>query len=211
MFFCYSPVSVIDRLEKSRPLSAVGGAIGCVFNVAALVDSAVSTQQCSAHLKSRIGCICMGLGLFGQLDEFFSSGKVNGVIEAEVEVTEPKYSKEFLQKNIKKLSSFTTVSTNGANGNHNMELSLKQCNNSIINPGETWSFNKCTGNSNLTSNGYKSAGVIINGKMENGIGGGICQCCVNNVRNDVEHSVLSLLIHAAGGKGEEHCDYKQDG
>ncbi len=110
-----------------------------------------------------------------QLSQFFEDGKFSGEIETEVELEEPVYSKEFLQKNLKKISGFTTVSTNNANGNSNMKLSLSQCNNSIIDPGKTWSFNDCTGNSNLTSNGYKSAGVIVNGKKEEGVGGGICQ------------------------------------
>ncbi len=110
-----------------------------------------------------------------QLVKFFESGETSGVIDAEIEKTEPKYTKEYLQNNLKKLSTYSTTSTNNANGNANMALSLSQCNNSIINPGETWSFNDCTGNSNLTSNGYKPAGVIVNGKHETGIGGGICQ------------------------------------
>ena len=110
-----------------------------------------------------------------QLKDFVADGTVSGELDAEAEITEPKYSKEFLQENIKKLSSFTTVSTNNSNGNANMKLSLSQCNNSIINPDEVWSFNDCTGNSNLTSNGYKAAGVIVNGKHTTGVGGGICQ------------------------------------
>ena len=56
-----------------------------------------------------------------------------------------------------------------------MRVSLKACNGSVIEPGATWSFNKCTGNSNLESLGYKPAGVNSNGKSDIGIGGGICQ------------------------------------
>ena len=80
-----------------------------------------------------------------------------------------------MQNNIVKLSSFSTESSNNDNGNHNMKISLKACNGSVIEPGETWSFNDCTGDSNLESNGYKEAGVIVDGKSGTGIGGGICQ------------------------------------
>lgn len=114
-------------------------------------------------------------GFEHQLDSFLSSGNVSGTIDAQVNTTEPKITKEYLLSNIKKLSSFTTVSTNNSNGNANMKLSLSACNNSIINPGEVWSFNGCTGNSNLTSLGYKPAGVIVEGRSTTGIGGGICQ------------------------------------
>ena len=110
-----------------------------------------------------------------QFKSFVASGQVNGDIKAEAVSTEPKYTKEYLLANIKQLSSYKTTSTNGANGNNNMKVSAKACNNSIINPGEIWSFNKCTGNSNLESNGYKVAGVLIQGQSAQGVGGGICQ------------------------------------
>ena len=110
-----------------------------------------------------------------QFKTFISNGTVSGEIQAESTNTEPKYTKEYLLKNIKQLSKYETVSTNGSNGNNNMKVAAKACNNSIINPGEIWSFNACTGNSNLESNGYKVAGVLIKGQSAQGVGGGICQ------------------------------------
>lgn len=109
------------------------------------------------------------------LQEMVKNGTVDGSLDAPTEVVEPKYTVDYLKKNITKLSSFTTTSTNNSNGNTNMEVSLKACNNSIIDPGEVWSFNDCTGDSNQESNGYKPAGVIVEGRHEVGIGGGICQ------------------------------------
>lgn len=114
-------------------------------------------------------------GFKSQFKSFISAGKVSGDIDADASATEPKYTKEYLLANIKKVSTFSTISTNGANGNHNMKVSLAACNNSIINPDGVWSFNNCTGDSNKTSNGYKSAGVIVEGRSTTGIGGGICQ------------------------------------
>ena len=113
--------------------------------------------------------------LVTQLHEFASNGNLKGTVDAQMEKTQPKYSKDYLLANIVKLSGFTTTSTNNSNGNTNMKISLQACNNSIINPGATWSFNKCTGDSNQTSLGYKPAGVLVNGRSETGIGGGICQ------------------------------------
>lgn len=110
-----------------------------------------------------------------KLKGVFKDGKVSGSVEATVEETYPDMTVEYLQNNIVKLSSFSTESTNNDNGNHNMKISLKACNGSIIEPGATWSFNDCTGDSNLESNGYKEAGVIVDGKSDTGIGGGICQ------------------------------------
>ena len=67
------------------------------------------------------------------------------------------------------------VEINTENGTNNMKVSLAACNGSIIDPGEIWSFNDCTGDSNLASNGYLPANVIVDGKIEQGNGGGICQ------------------------------------
>ena len=109
------------------------------------------------------------------LSAFIKGGKISGSVEATVKEVDPEYTASFLKENITKLSSFSTVSTNNANGNENMRVSLAACNGSVINPGETWSFNGCTGDSNLESNGYKPAGVIVEGRSETGVGGGICQ------------------------------------
>lgn len=96
-------------------------------------------------------------------------------IKAVIKEAHPDLGIDDLDGKITLLASYTSVSTNGANGNHNMALSLNACNGSVIGPGETWSFNACTGNSNLTSLGYLPATVISGGKFVQGIGGGICQ------------------------------------
>ena len=110
-----------------------------------------------------------------QLKTAVSEGADEKRIIADLETVDAKINVDDLKKNIKKLASYETVSTNSANGTENMRTSLAACNGSIIEPGATWSFNKCTGDSNLESNGYKSAGVIANGELTSGIGGGICQ------------------------------------
>ena len=106
---------------------------------------------------------------------FLSSGKTVGTIAAKTNEISPTITVDMVKKNIVPLSTYSTYSYNTENGTHNMELALSACNGSVIEPGATWSFNKCTGDSNLESNGYKPATVISNGKYEQGIGGGICQ------------------------------------
>lgn len=74
------------------------------------------------------------------------------------------------------ISSYSTVSTNTPNGNKNMALALASANGSIIEPGETFSFNAHTGNSASTANGYLPASAIgADGSFTDEIGGGICQ------------------------------------
>ena len=73
------------------------------------------------------------------------------------------------------LAKFSTVSTNTYNANHNMKTAFNSINGKIVEPGGIFSFNECTGDSNLASNGYLPASVIANGQYELGYGGGICQ------------------------------------
>lgn len=113
--------------------------------------------------------------LAAQLKKLFDTGKLSGSVTALLEEEKSAVTAEYLKKNIRLLSFFTTVSTNTWNGTENMRVSLAACNGSIIEPDGTWSFNACTGDSNLESNGYKPAGVINEGRHEIGIGGGICQ------------------------------------
>lgn len=110
-----------------------------------------------------------------QIKKLLDSGRLYGTVSARCEEAKPEITAEYLRENLRMLSSFTTVSTNTWNGTENMRVSLAACSGSVIEPGKTWSFNQCTGDSNLESNGYKPAGVIIMGKHEIGIGGGICQ------------------------------------
>ena len=114
--------------------------------------------------------------LRAKIIEFLNSGETNGEIAAKVNPIEPiTVNAQDESGEVVLLSTFSTTSTNTANGNHNMALALKACDGSVIKPGQVWSFNGRTGNTNLTSLGYRSAKVISGGKYVEGIGGGICQ------------------------------------
>lgn len=113
--------------------------------------------------------------LNSQISAAFEEGKTQCELTPYTEEIPAEITSDYLKKNIVKLSSYETYSSNTENGTHNMKISLAACNGSIIGPGEVWSFNDCTGDSNLASNGYKPANVIVNGKIEQGNGGGICQ------------------------------------
>lgn len=73
------------------------------------------------------------------------------------------------------ISEYSTVSTNNSNANNNMKLALDSVNGTIIQPGETFSFNESTGDTTTADNGYLPAGAISNGKLVQEYGGGICQ------------------------------------
>ena len=56
----------------------------------------------------------------------------------------------------------------------NVSISASRINGVVLLPGETFSYDKTVG-PRTVENGFKYAGVYINNKVEQGIGGGICQ------------------------------------
>lgn len=110
-----------------------------------------------------------------KFEKFFNSKKSTLNVNAKVDKIKPSITVKDLKREIVGLSTASTVSTNTPEGTNNMKVALKACNGSVIEPGATWSFNKCTGDSNLESNGYKKAAVISEKKVKQGVGGGICQ------------------------------------
>lgn len=76
------------------------------------------------------------------------------------------------------ISSFTTEFTTGAgteNRNHNIELVSEFLSNSVVKPGEDWSFNGVAGDCSTEERGFQGAGAIVDGEYDDAIGGGICQ------------------------------------
>lgn len=96
-------------------------------------------------------------------------------IEAPVEEIPFEKSESDVAGHIQKLGTFSTYSTNTAAGNHNMSLALASINGSVVQPGDTFSFNTATGDTTNGSLGYQQAGAIVGGKSTLQYGGGICQ------------------------------------
>lgn len=57
---------------------------------------------------------------------------------------------------------------------HNLVLAAQELNGVIIKPGKLFSYNNVVG-PRLKENGYREAPIFVNGKIEPGTGGGICQ------------------------------------
>jgi len=76
---------------------------------------------------------------------------------------------------IKKLvASFTTTYGGEANRLHNVRLVAQLVDDHLIAPGAEFSFNKTTGE-RTADKGFLEAPVIINGELQTGLGGGVCQ------------------------------------
>jgi vancomycin resistance protein YoaR len=72
------------------------------------------------------------------------------------------------------VSSYTTIFGGIANRIHNVQLVAHLVDNKLIAPGATFSFNGTTGE-RTAAKGFLEAPVIINGELETGLGGGVCQ------------------------------------
>ncbi len=101
--------------------------------------------------------------------------KHGGAIQAEFVESKPKVTKKYLEENFKLLSTYSTVSTNNANGNSNMALALSKVNGTILQPGQEFSYNTATGDSTNPDGGWLPAGGLVGGMSVQVYGGGICQ------------------------------------
>lgn len=75
----------------------------------------------------------------------------------------------------KEISSYATeIKDNSPGRLTNINITCSVLNNTIVLPGQTFSFNEVVGQP-TAERGYQEASVIINHKTEKGIGGGNCQ------------------------------------
>ena len=105
---------------------------------------------------------------------------VNAYSEGEIaligEETIPQITKEDNKKITSLLGSFTTKYTGGESLGRNINLKVGSnfINQTLVAPGDVFSINEELGPQTY-ENGYRNAAVIVNGKLEDGIAGGVCQ------------------------------------
>jgi vancomycin resistance protein YoaR len=73
-----------------------------------------------------------------------------------------------------RVAGYTTYYGGDPNRIHNVQLVARLVDGALIAPGSTFSFNATTGERGA-DRGFREAPVIINGELQNGIGGGVCQ------------------------------------
>ena len=69
---------------------------------------------------------------------------------------------------------YETIYGGDANRIHNVQLVSRLIDGHLIAPGATFSFNRTTG-ARTAEKGFREAPVIINGELQTGLGGGVCQ------------------------------------
>jgi len=95
------------------------------------------------------------------------------------------------------VSSYTTVYGGIANRIHNVQLVARLIDGKLIAPGATFSFNQTTG-ARTAAKGFLAAPVIINGELQTGLGGGVCQVSttVFNAAFDAGLEITQRTNHA---------------
>ncbi|MDQ5984121.1 MAG: hypothetical protein RUMPE_01157 [Eubacteriales bacterium SKADARSKE-1] len=82
---------------------------------------------------------------------------------------------EDVKRQIGLISEFITTVSNNYSRNNNIKMALSFINGTVLTPGETFSFNKIVGNTNLPSRGFVLAPALSNGVSVTAYGGGVCQ------------------------------------
>lgn len=115
-----------------------------------------------------------------QVDESLNNAineleKGNTLINLVVEKIQPDVKEESLEKVDTILGTYSTKFDSSVSGrSHNVALAAKSTSDVILMPGESFSYNEHTG-ARTISNGYKNAPVIVQGVVQEGVGGGVCQ------------------------------------
>ncbi|WP_238590740.1 VanW family protein [Paenibacillus beijingensis] len=128
-------------------------------------------------------------------DQFFAYffGKGSSAIEAPLKVLYPKVDSELLSDiREKPIGHYATYfNSRNKNRSHNIALAAKAVNNTVVFPGEVFSFNQVVG-IRTTEKGYLRAGVIVRGELSEGVGGGICQVS-STLFNAIDRAGLKIV------------------
>lgn len=91
----------------------------------------------------------------------------------------------------------STYNTSDTNRVTNLKIAANRCNNTILYPGDEFSYNEALGH-RTTANGYKMGNSFAGGKVVQTIGGGICQVS-STLYNAVLKADLTVTDRTAHG------------
>ncbi|MBR3764472.1 MAG: VanW family protein [Clostridia bacterium] len=115
-----------------------------------------------------------GEAIYLDVTAWLDGGVYTGTIHVTPEIILAPVTHAELMNSFGLVSSFTTNKTGNSNRTTNIALSANAINGITVLPGETFSFNKATGQ-RTEAKGYKAAAAIAGGETVDEIGGGVCQ------------------------------------
>ena len=151
----YAITTPLEREAKDATMTRSGGA----FQITDSVDGF------TVHTDEAVNEVC---ALVEQAEE--------GTVALTGESTPVEVTREELESSTDLLGTFSTSYTgNDSLGrNINLIVGCEKINGTILAPGEVFSMNAGLGDQTY-ENGFRDAAVIVNGKIEDGIAGGVCQ------------------------------------
>lgn len=130
-------------------------------------------------------------------------------VEVPIAVVEPGVSSDDLGKINAVIGSYrTTFSSHLKGRNENIRVAANYMNDALLMPGEVFSYNEVT-KLKTEKNGYKKATVIVNGEIEEGLGGGVCQVS-STLYNSVLYSGLEVVQRRPHSIPSNYVDYGRD-
>ena len=105
------------------------------------------------------------------------------------------------------LGSYTTHYYPGDRGD-NIAIAASHLDDVLVKSGNVFSFNDTVGERTFSA-GYKNAGVIIEGRMENGVGGGVCQVS-STLYNAILLAGLEPTVRTAHSYPSTYCPAGRD-
>jgi len=123
--------------------------------------------------------------------ELVMNASANSRLEPVIIETVPLVRSEHLEPLTEILGDFSTPVMGSPGRVNNIRLSLAAINNTIVFPGEVFSFNEVVGE-RTPEKGYKPAPVIYGESVADGVGGGICQTSTT-LYNAVRRAELEIV------------------
>ena len=156
----------------------------------------------------------------GKLEKDILSQFDNGVLDnvqlkASMQVAQAKVQGSMLKDVNSRIGSFSTNfgSISSEERANNIMIATRTINGTVLMPGEVFSFNGIVGE-RTAEKGYEAAPVIIDNKLESGLGGGICQVSTtlyNAVQNSgiqsLERTHHTLPVHYVAAGMDATVDY----
>ena len=150
------------------------------------------------------------IGIDFNIDEAqnaISSGLEQEIYEVDLILTNPNVFVKDLNIFNDTLSTFSTNYVNNANRTTNLILASSKITGTVVMPGETFSFNDAVGERTVAA-GYKNAAIFVNGQVEDGLAGGICQVSSTlynavvgaDLKVSERHNHSKLTSYLPGGK-----------
>lgn len=123
-------------------------------------------------------------------------------------ITQASVTTESLSSGFMMIAAYTTDTTGDSDRNTNIRLACEAINGTALMPGETFSFNKATGE-RTTAKGYRSAGAIAAGQSIEEVGGGICQVS-STLFNAVARANLEIVERSPHAWPSTYVDRGED-